>query len=112
LARTIRLKLRFSDFTTITREETISEMTDDLETILNTAWKAIPVDDVVTRRIRLIGVGVTGLLKADSKPQLDLFTSKIEEKKRKCGDIVEGIRNKHGKFSIMRAGSMSFRWDH
>jgi DNA polymerase IV len=112
MARTIRLKLRFSDFTTITREETISELTNDLETILETAWKSIPTIDVKERRIRLIGVGVTGLLKTGEKPQLDLFESKKEDKKKKCGDIVEGIRNKHGKYSIMRAGSLPFRWEH
>jgi DNA polymerase-4 len=59
-ATTVKLKLRWSDFATITRQLTAPQPTDDAAQIysaaarlLATAWQGEPV--------RLIGVGVSGL---------------------------------------------------
>ena len=68
-ARTVALKLRYSDFTTITRQETLASSTatdttvrDAALALLDAAWSGDAV--------RLLGVGVSGLAEA---PQLDLF---------------------------------------
>ena len=56
---TVKLKLRAQDFTTLTRQTTLSHPTDDAQVIesavielLDKAWDRLAV--------RLIGVGVTG----------------------------------------------------
>lgn len=60
-ATTIRIKIRWPDFTTRTRQMTVIQPTDEPEVIGRVAW------DLITRLwkpgmpVRLIGVGVSGL---------------------------------------------------
>ncbi|MBD3216980.1 MAG: DNA polymerase IV [candidate division Zixibacteria bacterium] len=112
LAKTVRLKIRYSDFSTITREVTLNSMTDDVNTIYKTALTLLPVDDVVSNKVRLVGVGVTKLHEAVETPQIELFEESSISKKGKSGDVVEDIRDKFGKFSIVRASSLPYRWEH
>jgi DNA polymerase-4 len=112
LARTVRLKVRYSDFKTITREVTLNSMTDDVTTIYKTALGLLPEKDILTKKVRLIGIGVTKLHESVETPQIELFDEDSISKKRKCGDVVEDIRDKYGKFSIVRASSLPYRWEH
>jgi DNA polymerase-4 len=60
LGRTIGVKLRFEDFETVTRDQTIAAPTADAATIRSAArqcLKRITID----RRLRLIGIRVSGL---------------------------------------------------
>ena len=64
-ARTIGIKLRYDNFKTVTRDCTIAEATQDARTIRRVAAecvKRVPL----TRRIRLFGVRVSGLVHADA----------------------------------------------
>ena len=63
--RTIGLKLRYADFSTVTRDRTIGEPTQDAAVIRRVAGeclKRVPLE----RRIRLLGVRVGGLMRADA----------------------------------------------
>ena len=65
VGRTIGIKLRYDDFQTATRDHTIDEFTSDAKTIRKVAGqclKRVPLQ----RRLRLIGVRVGKLAKADS----------------------------------------------
>ena len=65
VGRTIGLKLRYDNFKTITRDQTIGEPTQDAKTIRRTAsecLKRVPLE----RRIRLLGVRISGLCRAES----------------------------------------------
>ena len=60
VGRTIGLKLRYDDFKTVTRDQTIAAPTQDARTIRRAAGeclKRVPLD----RRIRLLGIRVGGL---------------------------------------------------
>jgi DNA polymerase-4 len=60
VGRTIGLKLRYDDFRTVTRDQTIASPTQDAQTIRRAAGeclKRVPLD----RRIRLLGVRIGGL---------------------------------------------------
>jgi DNA polymerase-4 len=70
-ARTVQIKLRWSDFTTITRQITLQEATDEADLIEHAANKLLDQNWKNRRLIRLIGVGVHGL-EAPS-PQLSLW---------------------------------------
>jgi DNA polymerase IV len=61
--RTIGVKLRYDNFTTVTRVHTITDATDDAATIRRAAGECLKRVDLA-RRIRLIGVRVGGLVRA------------------------------------------------
>ena len=57
--RTVKLKLRLSDFTTFTRQRTVDEPVDSSEDIARTAGILLDAELVQQRRFRLVGVGVS-----------------------------------------------------
>ncbi|HFQ95554.1 MAG TPA: DNA polymerase IV, partial [Anaerolineae bacterium] len=61
LARTVKLKLRLSDFTTLTRQTTLAAPTDDEGTIIATAADLFDQWWRPGQPVRLIGVGVSNL---------------------------------------------------
>ena len=65
--RTIGLKLRFDNFRTVTRDCTIERATQDAALIRRTAGECLRRVDL-TRRIRLLGVRVGGLVPEDAIP--------------------------------------------
>ncbi len=72
-ARTVQVKLRLSDFTTFTRQRTLSEPTNDAARIERTAQNLLDEQLSPSRRFRLIGVGVAGLEHQGVAAQLSLF---------------------------------------
>lgn len=98
---TVRLKLRWSDFTTITRQRRLPLPTDQdgeivqaAQELFDRAWRA-------GRPVRLIGVGVAGL--APLARQLGLFDRRWEQDARLL-KAVDAIRDKYG-WSALRRGS-------
>lgn len=64
--KTIGIKLRYDDFRSVTRDQTIAEPTQDAVTIRRTAGlclKRVPLE----RRLRLLGVRVGGLVRLDEE---------------------------------------------
>jgi DNA polymerase-4 len=60
--RTVTLKVRFADFTTITRSRTRSEATDVTQEVYRTATDLFTALGLQRARIRLVGVRVEGLV--------------------------------------------------
>jgi DNA polymerase IV len=60
--RTVTIKVRFADFTTITRSRTIAEATDVTQEIYRTALQLYDALGLQRARIRLVGVRVVGLV--------------------------------------------------
>ena len=71
LARTITIKIRYPDFTTITRSSTISRPTNNRETIREIAFMLLENTDLF-KGVRLLGVGVGNLIFPDMPRQLNL----------------------------------------
>ncbi len=67
-ARTVTLKLRYSDFTTITRSTTATPPTDDGEVIATRAVALVDRTEAGRRPVRLLGVGVHNLSGLDEEP--------------------------------------------
>lgn len=59
-ARTVAVKIRFEDFNTLTRARTLPEETDDLEILRKAAFECLGRVEL-KKRVRLVGVRVTGL---------------------------------------------------
>ena len=57
-ARTVTIKVRYSDFTTVTRSQSTREPTADVENIVARALKLLEKTEAGHRPIRLLGVSV------------------------------------------------------
>ena len=113
--RTVHIKVRTGDFTTITRALTLDGPTDLTETIVAAA-RALYRERVQLGRqgVRLLGVGVTGLLRADrgSVPGAtgSLFPAEDEQRRiadetraRKSAAAADAVRSRLGEDAITRA---------
>jgi DNA polymerase-4 len=65
-ARTVTIKVRYGDFTTITRSHSQSP-TDDVEDLVRRAVDLLGRTDVASRPVRLLGVGVHNLERHDEE---------------------------------------------
>jgi DNA polymerase IV len=97
----IHIKLRYSDFKTLTRSKKI-EPTDDDRKIFDTAWDML--DKAITRRIgiRLIGIGLS---KFSSFSEQEFLFESGEIKRKKMLYAVNRLRSKYG-FGIINVGSV------
>lgn len=66
LCRTVTIKIRFDDFKTYTRAKTMPEFTDSNEVIRRAAFEALSRIKL-EKKVRLIGVRVSGLKKTQGK---------------------------------------------
>ena len=96
-AATVDIKLRYTDFQTLTRSKTIKPSYDD-KVIFETAWDLMK--KVRTRRVgvRLIGVGITNF--SPLNEQEYLFED-YEVKRKKMLRAVTKVRDKFGYESLM-----------
>jgi len=69
----VALKIRFAGFETYTRQHTLSAPTHDERTILREAWRLFHHGNLPNKPVRLIGVGITHWVQAQST-QADLFS--------------------------------------
>ncbi len=98
VARTVKIKLRWSDFTTLTRQTTLQSHTDDTQIFVNAAEKLF-TENWQGRPLRLIGMGVSGLEPA--KQQIGLWDQDWE-KERHVEDALAEIKEKFGDGAIKR----------
>jgi DNA polymerase-4 len=68
MGRTVSIKVRFSDFTTITRSKTLRDPTDISRDIYDTAKALFDALGLQRARIRLVGVRMEGLVEAQGAP--------------------------------------------
>ncbi len=69
VGRTVSIKVRFADFTTITRARTLADATDVARDIYATACQIYDGLGLDRARIRLVGVRLEGLSDTDSEPR-------------------------------------------
>jgi DNA polymerase IV len=69
VGRTVSIKVRFADFTTITRAKTLREPTDVARVVYDTALALYDALGLERARIRLVGVRVEGLAAAAATPR-------------------------------------------
>lgn len=103
---TVHLKIRFKDFSTITRARTLTTATNVTDEIWNPV-KTLLQHELGKRKfwVRLIGVGVTNFTENDTS-QIDLFEVQSESKKKKLDELSDEIRDRYGKEKIRRGKSL------
>ncbi len=102
VGNTVKIKLRWSDFTTLTRQSRLSAATHEAESILNAAlallhkvWNGQPV--------RLIGVGISGL--GEDVRQLGLWDTP-DPRQERLYEAMQKVQQKFGKGAIKRASEI------
>jgi len=104
-ARTITLKLRYGDFRTVTRSETLREATN----LTKPLWE---VAEQVFRKwqarsggaLRLLGFGASGL-EPERAGQQWLFPDPEQEKLQRLDQIVDTIRDRYARRAVHRGTS-------
>jgi DNA polymerase-4 len=103
-ASTVRIKLRWADFSTITRQFSLKQPTDQDGVIFSIA-KGLFLEAWQDRRpVRLIGVGTSGL--TSRVHQLSLWETPTE-KERRLLEAIDDIRARFGKQVLTRGLKMS-----
>ncbi|HCW52080.1 MAG TPA: DNA polymerase IV [Clostridiales bacterium] len=102
--RTVTVKIRRADFSTVTRSRTLGTPTDLTEEIYEAARSAFASWWRPSVRIRLLGVGVTNLETGGDGPRT-LFDPR--EKLQRVSRAVDRIRNRYGERSVVRARLLS-----
>jgi len=103
--RTVSVKVRSSDFNTITRDKTLFRPTDQSKVIYETAKKLVPREYGLKIKIRLLGVRVSHLEKKHTNLQLSLIEDKSYKKLCAGSVAVDKIRDRYGSSSIKLAGT-------
>ncbi len=92
--KTVKLKIRWSDFTTLTRQVTLPTSTDNEDEVFHTAIRLMKTVRKPNQAVRLIGVGVSGI--GAPVRQLSLWDAG-SEKSRKLQEVVDQLQEKYGK---------------
>lgn len=95
MARTITLKVKFADFSAITRSQTLPEPTDSSQRIYETACELFEKAEIAGRAVRLIGVGGEQLTPAESVAE-PLFSDVDDESWRALDRTTDQLRGKFG----------------
>ena len=107
-AATAQIKLRWTDFSTITRQRRLDPVCCDDQTLRETALELLRKEGLHSP-VRLIGFGVSGLRETADSPQLDLFAPQEKETSRKreaLSRAVDAVREKFGRTSLRRGSSL------
>ena len=106
--RTVQLKLRYSDFSTITRARTLEHHTQLDTVILDTARELFRENWKQGRAVRLLGVQVSGLSRVSG--QMPLLEHDQEDKWRRALSAVDRLRDRYGEHSVELAGGLAHNW--
>ena len=98
---TVKLKIRWPDFTTLTRQTTLTERTDEAEEISRVAIQLMHAVRKSGQAVRLIGVGISGL--GVPIRQLALWDTQ-GQKSRQLQEAIDELRRKYGDHVIRHAG--------
>lgn len=108
-ARTVTLKLRYAGFETHTAARTLPRPTDLTMTIFDTAARLLKDHLSEQRPVRLIGVGVSGLMKGWG--QEDLFAPPEQGKTARRETAVDRLRERFGPGSVLTGESIRLMKD-
>jgi DNA polymerase-4 len=99
---TVTVKVRYPDFTLVTRSLTLPFPTDQGIEIYQTAMKLLPRTEALQRRARLLGVGISNFIHRDDPEQYLLFGSRREKTERSV-QAMDRIWERFGPEAIKRA---------
>jgi DNA polymerase-4 len=100
-AKCVHMKLRYSDFATVIRSNTLRQTTESDQVIFETGAKLMKRELLLDRQlVRLIGIGVSDLIR--SGEQLDMLDSSAR-RQAQINRVMDRIRKKYG-FTAIQTG--------
>ena len=107
-ARTIQLKLRYQDFTTITRARSLSAATQLDNEIFEQARQLLKKNWRAGRPVRLLGVQASSLER--SRPQIELLDRDRQQRWHQALSAADRLRDRYGESSVSFARAMKGRF--
>lgn len=105
-AHTLTIKIKYADFTMITRSITFEKATSQTNEIYQTALILLEkVKDIRKKGVRLIGISASQFTVIESG-QLFLFEDQVDEKQQAIDKVIDNIRERFGKKIISPGGLM------
>lgn len=109
--RTIRLKLRYANFRTVTRARSLERPVNDTDTLVATASALLARErERSAEPLRLIGVGLAGFEAADAAPEAaqgDLFGAAPAAADSPLDSVADRISERFGAAAVRRARSLA-----
>ena len=106
-ARCVTLKLRYADFTTITRRHTLKQASSTDQAIFDTGRQLLKTALAQEKQpIRLIGIGVSNLV--ESGRQLDMMDTSVTRQEQ-LDRAIDRIRKKYGFTSIQTGRTLRLK---
>jgi len=104
--KTVTLKIKFADFTLVTRQMPLNRPSQSALSLYQAAVKLLSACPL-NRDVRLIGVGASGLLPVTAPVQMDLFSNpaQVDGDWEKVERTLDKISQRFGKGVIGRADS-------
>ncbi len=106
-ARTVTLTLRYADFTTVTRSQTLAEPSDLDSVVLNAVRELFSRAWNGTAMLRLVGVALSSF--SHGSQQLDLLDPGRREKLERLAQTADRLRDKFGFEKLQLGGSLGNR---
>jgi DNA polymerase-4 len=95
--RTVTLKVKYRDFTCVTRSQTLGEATDDGQVIYRLGSELLQRTAVGRRPVRLVGISVSQPDRKTEKGQLTLFPPAAgKEKAARKNQALDDIQRRYG----------------
>ncbi len=107
-ARTIQLKLRYKDFTTITRAHSLEQPTQMDNEIFQEIWRLFLDNWKPGAPVRLLGVQASNF--EPGPAQMDLLESRQQQRLRKAIEAADHLRDKFGEATIGLATGLKGRF--
>ncbi len=104
-SKTVALKLRFQDFTTISAQKTIKHWVTSAEELYAVARELLGSRWTGAAPIRLIGIGFSNLAPVDAQDQPELFADGFSRRK-KVEEAVFRLQKKMGDGTLTKASLM------
>ena len=111
-ARTVHLKIRYSNFDTYTRARSVSSATNATNQLWAVASQLLN-SELPDRPlcVRLLGMGVSNLQKKQPVQQ-SLFAEERDEKDARLDEVADQIRSRFGTTSLRRASTVQHKAEH
>lgn len=97
---TIKLKLRWADFSTLSRQKTLPHSTDQCEIIFSTACELFYQIWKQNKPVRLLGVGISGLTPRQLTLWEDNTHSSQSLSDEKINVVFDSLRKKYGEKAV------------
>ena len=107
MGRTVFIKVRWPDFTTLNRQTTLPQPVDQDDEIYAAALDLFQREWVLGRAVRLLGVGVSGF-EAQAR-QLGLWDADQTQQNSRLQSTLDDIKNRFGEDTIQRGSTLRKR---